>query len=83
VLGVYHKCSSILAKAVAIIMKLKPEIIDKKSASMLRSSSDLLFLWGENIQPEALYFIMNWSCDLKDAIILYVMDISEALIKSE
>ena len=83
VLGVYHKCSSILAIAVAIIMKLKPEIIDKNSASMLRSSSDLFFLWGENFEPADLDFIMEWSCDLKDAIIQYVMDISESLIKSK
>jgi len=84
-LGVYHKCSSILAKVVVIILKLQPktEILDKKSASMLRSSSDLFFLWGENFQPADLDFIIEWSCDLKDAIIQYVMDISEALIKSK
>jgi hypothetical protein len=84
-LGVYHKCSSILAKVVVIILKLQPktEILDKKSASMLRSSSDLFFLWGENFQPADLDYIMEWSCDLKDAIIQYVMDISEALIKSK
>jgi hypothetical protein len=84
-LGVYHKCSSILAKVVVIILKLQPktEILDKKSASMLRSSSDLFFLWGENFQSADLDFIMEWSCDLKDAIIQYLMDISEALIKSK
>jgi hypothetical protein len=81
--GVYDKSSSILAKALAMTMKLKPKVFDKQLTYMLRSSSDLFFLWGENFQPADLDYIMDESCDLKDAIIQYIMDISEAVLKSE
>jgi len=64
----HDKCSSILAAAVVAI-KLKPGIMDAKSANMLRSSSESLFLWGELFQPRDLDSLMEWSYDLNETIV--------------
>jgi hypothetical protein len=80
--GVYDRCSSILAAAV-VAMKRKPEIIDVKVVKMLTSSAESLFLWGESFHTTDLDFLMEWSCDLKEAIGQYFIDISQAIIHSE
>jgi hypothetical protein len=80
--GVYDKCASILAAAVVAI-KLKPNIIDLKTEKMLILSSESLFLWGESFQTSDLDFLMEWSCDLKEAIGQYFIDISQAIIHSK
>ena len=80
--GVYDRCSSILVAAV-VAMKLKPEILDVEAVKMLISSSESLFLWGESFQTSDLDFLMEWSCDLKEAIGQYFIDISQAIIHSK
>jgi len=80
--GVYDRCSSILDAAV-VAMKLKPEIIDVKAVKILISSSESLFLWGESFQTTDLDFLIEWSCDLKEAIGQYFIDISQTIIHSK
>lgn len=76
----YSQCSSTIV-AFMDIYKRTPDAIEAPLASMLGVMSERLFLWGESLEPADIEFLTLWSCDLREAIMQYLIDISQGIIR--
>lgn len=78
----YSQCSLTMV-ALMDICKQIPNIIEEPLASMLGVMSERLFLWGESLEPAEIEFLTLWSCDLREAIVQCLIDISQGIIRGK
>jgi hypothetical protein len=57
-----------------------PDAIESRFLPMLGVMSEGLFLWGEFLEPADIEFLTLWSCNLREAIMQYLIDISQGII---
>lgn len=78
----YSQCSSAIV-APMDLYKQTPDAVEVPLASMLGVTSERLFLWGESLEPADIEYLSKWSCDLRKAIMQYLIDISQGIIRGK
>jgi hypothetical protein len=78
-----HEACTVTFKGFDAVVKLDPESMNSSSMRLLSLSSQSLFLWGESFSLANLDFIAEWSYELPEAILQFLVDISLNIIHRE